>query len=611
MKPIADAISRLRDESRGNLAEILESRDDSAGALTRKINSVLGPHLLLSRCSPEELALVEAVYKSEDSVTIGELEKKLSLPLQQLEDMTHACSELLLVYVIKNRQLLTSKMDKVYGIKEMTRVIKPSSVADVRAHALRLAESLMKEVSDNSRLKSLSAEELTMLNILMAGGGCVPADDIILENRSGRWETIESLAKKECITVYHVMSPSLCTVLSVNEDCIPLITTSAGKKTEDTVNHNGYLLVHNILRAYDTISTNGLFYTKQNRFRRIDLKRIADSTVPLKSATGEILESEITADLCIYLLHQLGCISLKRDVAEISLKNISRDIKNPAAFSNRVLSVLEPAKPGGEAFPSPLTLPTIRCLKGILRIMTSHESMHRDNLRWILTSYFLGEKTRKINEFHADVIELEWKRAIDALNFMCIAGLLDTRGPFYSLSDAGRENAELLLRAPGKKTPPIPVRCLYINPDYTIMIPTAELSSAMLYLILSYVEITQEDVMLHGAITRTSIMRAEKRGMHVKAFLETLESCSRNEIPQNLNFVLTEWAHQTMKITVTAPVLLHCTHPGFIDEILYGDMKDMVIERIAPNYILIHQDHIEEIVRLARKKDALISLFEE
>ena len=609
MKQLTDAISRLKETGKTSLAGIVRSPNESINTLTGKVNTMFGLHRLLSRCSPGELSIIEEIYNASTPLTIGDLEKKLSLPPDRIEEMAHSCSELVLVYIIKNRQLLTNKMDKVYPIQEIGRIIKPAGPAELKNHALSVAEALMKGTRNDQKVKSPAPGKQALISKLMEYGGFALLDELLPDPSPAEEENLETLVRLEYVSIYHVLSPSLSTIICIRPEHVPALSREI-PGSEGNI-HNGYIMAHNLLRTYDTVSTNGLFYTKQERFRRIDLKRISDALVPLKTSKGETLDNETAADLYLHMLFRLGCISLKRDIAEISMKSIRREIRNPAVFTNRIISALESAKPGGEAFPSPVDLPSTRCLKGIIKIMTSLEKAHVDYIRTVLAAYFLSDKNRKITDFSHETIDEEWNRTLDALNFLCMAGLLDVNKGYYTLSDAGRETAEVLFRISSKKALPAQPRAVYINPDYTLIIPAGELSSSLLYILLSYVEITQEDVMLHGSVTRSSIIRAEKRGMHVKVFLETLELCSRNEIPQNLHYVLNEWARQTMKVTVTTPVLLHCTHPGFLDEILYGGLKDAVIERIAPNYALINQEHLEEIVRLARKKDAVLSLFEE
>ena len=73
----------------------------------------------------------------------------------------------------------------------------------------------------------------------------------------------------------------------------------------------------------------------------------------------------------------------------------------------------------------------------------------------------------------------------------------------------------------------------------------------------------------------------------------------------------------TIPLNVTFPVfdrkrtILKSTHPSFIDEILLGELKGAILERISQNYAIIDRKYIDKIVRHAKKSEALIEMFEE
>jgi hypothetical protein len=78
-----------------------------------------------------------------------------------------------------------------------------------------------------------------------------------------------------------------------------------------------------------------------------------------------------------------------------------------------------------------------------------------------------------------------------------------------------------------------------------------------------------------------------------------------------MKFQLNEWSRQTLKITVAESTILKSSDPGFFDEIIYSKHGAAIIEVINPNYAIIDRKYLDDIIKLAEKHNAVISLFEE
>jgi hypothetical protein len=178
------------------------------------------------------------------------------------------------------------------------------------------------------------------------------------------------------------------------------------------------------------------------------------------------------------------------------------------------------------------------------------------------------------------------------------------------LSDIGRDLACQMLKIFPEETA-APGKNIYINPDFTLIIPAQELPSDALYHLLTHTDIIKHDVIINTVISRPAIVRAQKRGMTLNRFLETLGIYSKNELPQNLDFLLREWSNQTINIKISQHILLTSSHSEFIDELMLGIAKEGIIERISQTHALVRKEYIDEIIKIGRKKDAVISLFNE
>ena len=155
---------------------------------------------------------------------------------------------------------------------------------------------------------------------------------------------------------------------------------------------------------------------------------------------------------------------------------------------------------------------------------------------------------------------------------------------YFFLSDIGSSCAHALMNTAGDSNTHAAQKSkcsIYINPDFTLMIPQAETPSDMLYHILSHTDVIKNDVVIEAKIKKSSILRAYKRGMAISQFISALSSSALNEIPQNLQFMLTEWSNQSLRIDIGTVTLLKTNHPTFIDDLMYGPLKKCIIHRIS------------------------------
>jgi hypothetical protein len=74
-----------------------------------------------------------------------------------------------------------------------------------------------------------------------------------------------------------------------------------------------------MLLVYDAISTWGLFLTQQSKFRKVDWKRISDTTIPPFDLDGRELSQEETAQLALFAHCLLKTVSLRKESVFVSI----------------------------------------------------------------------------------------------------------------------------------------------------------------------------------------------------------------------------------------------------------------------------------------------------
>lgn len=606
-------MQRLEKDQKKELARVLLCRTTQEKTLSSNMQNPTGMHRILKSLEPDELKLFKAVYEDDEEVkNFNTLEKKIHLSVSLIDRYSTSLSRKALIYVIKNRQLLTNKMDKIYLIKEIADQLNFTGTADILEHLAELHRVLQEKNRGETGKKTPKTDakgEALILEIAEAGG--ILSLERILENEKHH-AVFEKLLSDGLIRLVHVISHPDISIILLNPSAVPLLDTISLKRKTDTTLavNNHYRMVLNLLLSYDIISTFGLFLTKQNQIRKIDLKRISDALVKTHGINGEESDREKTALLVLYWFNALESVKIVRDAASITLRPLQKELENPAAMVIKLLHALDKQDKVVEVFRPEKKLPPYRSLTGILKIMAALSESDMQYLRWTIHTGRLAASGKKHFYSHLKERETIFNEIDAELNLLCLMGLISLEHGKVHITDIGEEVAHRLFKSSLPREEKMYTPSIYINPDFTLILAENELPSIDLYHIMAHTEIENDDVIIHTTITRESIIRAHKRGLSLENFLNTLDAHARNKIPQNLVFLLSEWAKQTINVTMKRAILLETDHPSFLDEITYGQKDDSLIKRISPNHAIIAKDFIETVVKKARKKDAAISLFE-
>jgi len=122
MRKIIDLIERLPAEDLGELAAILkiEGGRDLKNRTARSLLSHTGLNRVMSSLTRDEFRMFVAACSSPKGVTFGELQTKFKIDSEHIEQIADRLARRLLVYVLKNRQRIHNKNDKVYPFPEIT-----------------------------------------------------------------------------------------------------------------------------------------------------------------------------------------------------------------------------------------------------------------------------------------------------------------------------------------------------------------------------------------------------------------------------------------------------------------------------------------------------------
>jgi hypothetical protein len=356
-----------------------------------------------------------------------------------------------------------------------------------------------------------------------------------------------------------------------------------------------------MLDSYDCIISKGLFLTQEGNLRKSDFDKIMKSIQPISiHTTKSPLTNQQTAQLSLYLLYILKCLTISQTNVNAILTPIKKMLLNPHQIITQILNSL--SAPEHQLFVNPFNIKSDN-LHEILHIIKkySNSTIQLCTYIYFITSLpeLLFHSQLNIDDYY-DTIEILTNNTID---FLTALGIVEIKNNKVALNDIGRS---ILLH---EKKSDITTRSIYINPDFSLVIPYHEVPSEVSYILLSFTEIISTDVTVYSKFSKTAMLHAIKRGMNPDIFINTLEQYTRNQFPQNIKFQLNEWIDHTPTITIQRGIILTSTTKGFIDELSHSQIKNVIVERLGENHVMIHESQLDAVIKYAQKKEAVINIY--
>ncbi|MCL1864223.1 MAG: helicase-associated domain-containing protein [Spirochaetes bacterium] len=612
MKTIDDILKRIQPEKLKKITNILNIRSSVKSKIKDTMLNFSGINKVISSLDRNELNIFKLLYSGNDDISFGVIQKVLGIGIDEIEKSVYNMNELMLTYIIKNRQMLNKKMDRVHCIEEITKIFKINESKDVTEYLNKAAELLIS--NNNVKHEDIIEDELSakIIQSITAGGVIIQAESLKkLYPSKDDEKKINNMVETGLLKIFNIISDRPYTYIGLNEDILCNAATKYKKKNiPDSTNvSNNFKAITNILKAYDVISSSGLFKTKQDKFRKIDIKKISEAMLEIYLSDGKQISCEVRAHISMKMLNLLKCLKLEKDIGIINIKNISEKICDPVLIIKSILLKFQEDVKHDNEFQEGFIIPNYSGIRSILSILAIVKSIDYNYMRLIFIISSAANFKKLETDFNNSIIHIEEQFEL-SINILTILGLCDTINGKINLSESGKKIGALLNNKKYNKESEVK-KSIYISPDFTLMIPYRDIDPVSLYTIMAFTEIVKEDVVLEAAITKSSIINAKKRGMHIETFISTLQKYAKNDIPQNLEFLLDDWTKQTMSINISSPILLHTSHGSFIDEILYSNQLKSLITRISEHYAILDKDSIDTVVKFSKKFDAVVTMFDD
>lgn len=613
MKTIDEIIKRIQPEKQKELASFLNIKTISESKIKESLLNIFTLNRLISSLDRNDLRILRLLYTNNDGISFGDIQKLLDIGIDDIEKSLNNLNALMLSYVIKNRQMLNKKMDKAYCLKEISDLLKITDIQGIKEYLQSALESLIEKMEIPLSEKAPDDKNLTVMRLISDRGGIITLDSLSeLITTTEQEKRINELIAKGYLKIFNIISDTHTAYITVDEKLLPY-TAGQNKKGNlpngISVNNNFNIAV-NLLKTFDSVSSSGLFLTKQNKFRKIDIKKISEKMLKLTTTSGEDFDEEEKAYLSMQILNILGCLRLDKDIGIISLKSLSEKIEDPVLLLKTVFNRFSEGNTPEEIFCSEFRIPDYHFMKILMSILAKLRPADLNYLRLVFVINNATSGVRRTEDSlgnYISVIEEEFSRTLELL-IICGVAAVD-KGKIH-ITESGKRLYALMTGKKYIRDEEIK-KSIYISPDFTLMINDRDIDPVPLYRIMAFTDIVKEDVVIEAAITKNSIINSRKRGMNIDIFIETLKKHSKNEIPQSLEFLINDWTKQTISVRISRPVVIYSSHSTFIDEILYSSYSKAILHRISENYAIISLDSIDDIVKFSKKYDIILTIFED
>ncbi len=609
IKRSIDHIKKLGPAERKALASILSGgKKADGGFIAQTLTTPVGLFRVLKSLSGEEYRVFVEITKDPSGSTLGHLETTLKLKRDVIDAIADSLEKKLLAFVIKNRQHLHNKSDRLIPYEDVRAAFCPVELSQIHEAYRTLYETVVQKPSKKQNHTENNHPKKAIIGILVQNGGIASLNDMLakIDTRSLS-ASLTELIEKNVITIAHTPAPPFDALVFLAPRALD---NFEWEQLPEKTTRNHYKLLLNILFLYDIISTFGLFLTQQGNFRKVDLDRILHSILPLENITGKKASASQIFQLCLHLMHRGKLAEIDGDSVRVSLSPVADYLDQPDEFLFTLINSND-AESHHLLFDPPFPVPPRESIQKMLEIVLLCEPVVPHTA---LFAAVADSMQRCRCDRYMDIPEKA--RALmqnfeQTMQFLHFVGATIVSKNTISLSDIGIALAEKCNLPVTQHPPADNNKLVYINPDYNVLIPREGLSSRDYYTLLSRMEILKDDVVLHTKITHRSILNSYKRGMHIEEFIQALDAVSKMPLPQNLSFMLKEWAKQAIEVHISQALLIKVNHSFFLDEIQAGKLQKALLERLSSTVAIIRKDHIDEIVKHARRKDAVIRLFEE
>ena len=653
---LVEELNKLDAEQLGRIAEIWGApkvpKDKKAIINLLKKVSVDEYFLkgVLEKLTPVQVKIYALLVANRGTLTLGEVSRRVQLQPINVEKELAVLKHLMLVYQRKNRERITSNLDKYYPFDEIKKVVS----VDTNHKGEKFQISIKKELGqknielDNKYktavgktlkgkafidsatadktfakiIKGLGEGELKLVDEAFSNGGILEIHAARItcdEQKLAVEKTLRKLHEMFVLRDIYFIDDRFVRVLVLPIEIFnylktnPIFLKSEGVKElgERTIcNQLDFIL--NIKKLLLFISNKGLTLAQSEKIKQADMKKSESSLLEMDlrlfMEKSQVHQIEIILPF-LKIFHLIDLrgenIVLKENYEEFLKREplgLLKDLIEETAISAEKRMV------GNEVF-LPIDIPFYRrnILDRIVQVVSSTKGIFTKVLvAELIREWVILSPGFRVRNFKTSYLEFRGS-IVSAMFYMHIFGLLEVEYPrrFIRLSELGRHYffGEDI-------TSENSAGAVIINPDASLVAMDDKLSIFGVHLLKSFTDLKEFDRVYHFQITKDSLQTGLLLGNQVNQFLEFLQEVSKNKIPQNLMFLISDWSEDLPIVTIEEGVVLLETSDAKLTELLLGQIKGKKIVRkeLSPTALIINKNRIQEVMDVAEKLEMIVKL---
>lgn len=606
---------------------------------------------VLEKLTPVQVKIYSLIVQSRTVLTLGEISRKIHIQPINVEKELVVLKHLMLVYQRKNRERITNNLDKYYPFEDIRSIVNIDTNAKGEKFQISLKKEIerlglevfdakyiaslgeglnkktagaaaIKDEAFAKQMKSLSDGELVLVDEAFTNGGIIEinaARVIMDEQKLDIEKTLRRLNSNAILRDVYFVDERFVRVLVLPVELFeylkrfPLFPKLKGiKEQQQKTVGNELDFVLNLKKLLLFISNKGLTLSQSEKIKQADMKKSENALLEMDMNLFPEKSQVHKIEIILPFLKLFDLVDLKNEnvvLRESFEEFLKRDaLQLTMELIDETAMAAEKRMVGNEVFLA-LDIPFYRrtVLERCVQIINDNQSIYVKVLiaelirEWVVLSP--GFRVRNFKNLY-----FEHRGAIvSALFYMHLYGLLTVEYPrrLISLSELGEHYFfQKPLREEDKPG------AIIINPDASMIAMPEKLTLSGLHLVKSFAELKEFDRVYTFLITKDSLQESILLGNSIEVIQEFLENISRNKIPQNLLFLISEWSEQLPIVTIEEDVVLLETSDARLTELLSGQFKGKKIikKEISDTALVIFKDKIQEVMEVAEKHEMIVKL---
>lgn len=605
---------------------------------------------VLEKLTPLQVQIYAIIVQSKTILTLGEISRKIKILPINVEKELAVLKHLMLVYQRKNRERITSNLDKYYPFEEIRELVSVDTNENGEKIRFSTAKSLEggepEQLHDKFRkllgdagpkespvvatsdefyetlLQELDEGELYLLDEAFTNGGIMEinaARIIIDEKKLPLEKTLRRLHELYVLKDIYYIDERFVRILVIPVELFEYLKrnpvfprTSGIKELQQKVISNELDFVLNVKKLLLFISNKGLTLAQSEKIKQADIKKSDDSLLEMdmrlfpEKSQVHLIEIILPFVKLFELVDIRGEDIILLEAYEEFLK--VDPLGTTKEFIKTTGEAAEKRMVGNDVF-LPIDVPFFNSpiLEKCVEVIEENNGIYVK----VIIAHLIRDWVVLSPEFHVKNFKnlfLEKRNEIvSALFYMHLFGLLEVEYPkrMIRFSPLGRhyffgDELDAIDHEGG----------VIINPDASIVVMPDKLSIFGLHILKSFAVLKDFDKVYNFQVTKESLQEGMLLGNNVEYFLDFLNKVSKNRVPQNLLFLISDWSEELPIVSIEEGIVLLETSNAKLMELLLGQVKGkkIVKKELSPTAIVVYKNRIQEVMEIAEKLEMIVKL---